>query len=845
MFDTQGGTWTVWALLIILTGCSGRPELPAWNQAEGYQWAALPEPVGDRDGFNVVTMEESGISFMNTLSEEAMLSNRLLINGAGVAVGDVDGDQWPDVYFANLEGPNALFRNKGGWKFEDITLSAGVAADGRASTGAALEDLDGDGDLDLLVTALVGPNAVFFNDGNGVFTEVTDSVGLSSMSGSTSMGLADGDGDGDLDLYVTNYKDRSVRDSYPPAERSFERVVRQDEEGFTILPPFEDEFSMLISPGMPPRRVELAQRDAYYENDGSGIFTEVPFTSGRFLKEDGTPLQEAYRDWGLTVRFQDFNGDGAPDLYVCNDFEGTDHFWLNDGQGNFQLAPALALRKTSHSTMSVALADVDLDGDLDFFAADMLSRDPQRRLQQLSSLPPTLSMPGQIEDRPQVVQNTFYLNRGDGTYAEQAWLADVAATEWTWSGLFVDVDLDGFEDLLISNGHVHDNMHADTQMRLMQQPAGADWQRMLLQFPDLKLGNLAFRNRGDGSFEAYSDTWRFGSEPDVSNGMATADFDRDGDLDVVANRMNQEPLLLENRSVKPRIAVRLKGLPPNTQGIGARVVLTDGNQQQTRLVYAAGEYLSDGEALLSFGLQREEGRLEVYWQNGNYSVVEGVTPGTIYWIEELAGKPTNPPSLAIPGTALFQEEEMEHLHVETPFNDGARQPLLPRKLTELGPGLAWADLDLDGDEDLLVGTGAGGEIARFQNVAGTLTQVNDPVFAQRVPGDVTGIVALPVGDRVQVLAGVSNYEFAGIDSSYIQIYEVRDGRSRKAGQLSFDFASIGALTLGDVDQDGDLDLFAAGRVIAGAYPVPVYSRLYEQVTPGQWRWRPDWSAPVR
>ena len=846
MFAKERSTDSVLIFLILLfAGCGERPEAPSWNQEKGYRWAELPEPVGENDGFRTVSRSESGIAFANTLSEEAMVDNRLIINGSGVAVGDVDGDEWPDVYFASLEGSNALYRNKGGWKFEDITASAGVAVAGRASTGAALEDLDGDGDLDLLVTTLIGPNAVFFNDGKGVFTEVTDSVGLASSAASTTMGLADADGDGDLDLYVTNYKDRSVRDIYPPDERSFEKVVREDDEGFTILPPFENDFSMLTSPGMPPRRIELAQQDAYYENDGTGRFTEVPFTSGRFLNEDGTPLKENYRDWGLTVRFQDFNGDGAPDLYVCNDFEGPDHFWINDGKGVFKPAPPLALRKTSNSTMSVALADVDLDGDLDFFAADMLSRDPRRRLQQLSSLPPTLSNPGDIEDRPQVVRNTFFINRGDGTYAEQAWLADVAATEWTWSALFVDVDLDGYEDLLVSNGHVHDNMNADTQMRLMQQPPGEDWQRMILQFPDLKLNNLAFRNRGDGSFEAYSKNWQFGSEADVSNGMASADFDRDGDLDIVANRMNQEPLLMENRSVKPRVSVLLKGLPPNTQGIGARIVLVESDRKQTRVSYAAGEYLSDGEAIQSFGMKGEEATLEVYWQNGKRSVVAGVQAGRVYQIEEPEGLPALEQPVDTGSPPLFVETDLEHVHSETAFNDRARQPLLPRRLTELGPGLVWADLDLDGDEDLLVGSGAGGAMARFENRGGILMRVNDAVLGQRVEGDIAGVVALPVDNGVQVLAGVSNYEFTGIDSSYIQMYTIENGRTRDTGRLSFDYASIGALALGDVDQDGDLDLFAAGRVIAGAYPVPIYSRLYEQTTPGTWQMRVDWNDALR
>ena len=771
-----------------------------------------------------------------------MLDNRLLINGSGVAVGDVDGDDLPDVYFARLDGPNVLYKNLGNWRFEDITASAGVAAPDRFSTGVMLEDVDGDDDLDLLVTAMVGPNALFFNDGTGVFTEVTAQSGIDPTTAGTSITMADVEGDGDLDLYIANYKSRSVRDLYHPRDRSFSKITEADGDGFSVKPPFDEHYKVVMQFGQ-PQSVELATPDIFYLNNGEGVFSAVPFTASMFRDAEGEPITEIARDWALAARFQDFTGDGFPDLYVCNDFEGPDHFWINQGDGTFHRAPALALRKTSNSSMSVALSDIDRDGDQDFFVADMLSRVRDRRLSQMMSFPPVLPYLGDIESRPQETQNTLFINRGDATFSERAWMAGVAASEWTWSSIFMDVDLDGYEDLLLSNGHYHDNLNADIQTRLMQQPPQDDWQRVLLEFPDLKLTNIAYRNKQDGTFEETSDAWGFATEPDVTHGMAVADLDQDGDLDVIGNRLNQPPLLMENISNKPRVAIRLKGDAQNTGGIGATIALSGNSITQSREHIGGGEYLSDSEGVYSFAATAPIMHLTVTWRNGSVSEVDSIEANYIYEIEEEYNTfpPQAPP---LNPAALFQEGSLDHTHSESDFNDFSRQPLLPRKLTELGPGLAIADIDLDGDDDLLVGSGKGGTLSLYRNDAGELNPTR--VDTQPAPGDLTGLLVLPKtdGTGVHILAGVSNYEFANSDSSYIQVYDYTRGRLRAAGQLSFDFAAIGALAAGDVDQDGDLDLFAAGRAIAGAYPVPAYSRLYEQTDNGKWIYRPDWSETL-
>ena len=828
-------------MLFFCVGCTSSPTR-TWQEAEGYRWAEL-YPVGSPTaGFSP---RANSIGFVNTLHEQTMLTNRLLINGSGVAVGDVDGDDWPDIYLTHLEGSNVLYKNLGDWEFEDITQVAGVAASNRYSTGAAFEDLDGDGDLDLLVTALEGPNAVFINDGTGTFLDHTANSGIDASSASTSIALADADKDGDLDLYIANYKSQSIRDLYHPSERTLSKIATATAEGYVVQPPFEAHYTVDVQFEQ-PRIVELATPDAFYLNDGTGNFTHIPFTGPSFNQANGAPIARNAQDWALAVRFQDFNGDGAPDIYVCNDFEGPDHFWINKGNGTFQEADPLALRKTSNSSMSVALSDVDRDGDQDFFVADMLSRFRERRLSQMMSFPPILAFLGDIESEPQETQNTFFLNRGDGTFAETAWMAGIAASEWTWSSLFLDADLDGYEDLFLSNGHYHDNLNADVQTRLMQQPPAQNWQDALKEFPDLKLTNIAFRNNHDGSFKEVSQDWGLALEEDVTHGMATADFDQDGDLDIVGNRLNTSALLLENVTSKPRIAVRLKGSAPNTQGIGAIVSLHGGGLVQTKENISGGEYLSDSENLLSFAALSPTMRLEITWPNGHKSTIQEVAPNRIYEVFESSSSPAIP-AITEDTSPLFEVAGVLHRHTETVFDDFGRQPLLPRRFTELGPGLSIADLDGDGDDDVLIGNGKGGGITRVMNRNGALSTTPDPVLNTPTTGDITGILTLPQpdGTGVHILAGVSNYEFPQLDSSYIQVYDFTNGRAQALYTLSFDFAAIGALAATDIDQDGDLDLFAAGRTIAGGYPVPTYSRLYEQTSNGTWTYNPEWSAPLK
>ena len=610
-------------LLLILTltfgACSKHKPL-VWHEEAGYQWAGVEIQAG-KTGFEALEPASTGVTFVNSLSEEAFLQNRHYVNGSGVALGDVDGDGLTDIYFAQLEGPNILYRNLGGWRFEDATESAGVAAAGRYSTGAVFADIDGDTDLDLLLTAMGGPNSIFINDGTGKFTERP--LGSESSYGSTTMTLADVEGDGDLDVYIGNYKKRSVKDLVPPQVRAFEATVIREGEEYAITSEFEPHYRLSLE-GNRLVRFEYAEPDLFYLNDGAGNFQEAPL---------GSPTEE----WALVARFQDVNGDGAPDLYLCNDFESPDRFWINDGDGRFQEAPDLALRKTSGSSMSVAFSDVDRDEDVDFFVADMLYPDYSARQVQLGMQAPVPASIGEIENRPQIMQNMLMLNRGDSTFADVARLSGIQASGWTWSSTFLDVDLDGYEDLLLSTGHHYDAMDADVQMQSQRMPVTREWRKVLLMFPPLDQPNMAFHNRGDLTFERMPAGWGLGAESDVAHGMAFADLDNDGDLDAVTNRLNRIAGLYRNTGNAPRIAVRLRGKAGNTQGIGAKIRLLGGPVPvQEKEVISGGEYLSGSDPIYSFAAGDTVNRLsiEIVWRSGEVQRIDDVQPNRVYEVFE-------------------------------------------------------------------------------------------------------------------------------------------------------------------------------------------------------------------
>lgn len=795
-----------------------------------------------RVGFTALDPTQTGVRFTNLLSDERELRSQILTNGSGVAAGDFDGDGWCDLYFCGLDSSNRLYRNLGNWRFEDMTEVAGVACPGMDCSGAAFADLDGDGDLDLLVNSYGQGTLLFVNQGDGHFRP-SDTV-LNPGQGGSSLALADIDGDGDLDLYVANYRTRTIADE-PGTRFTLTRVngepVVAMVNGLPVThPEVTNRFRFMIRRGADGQGrfayQENGEADVLYRNDGRGDFQAVPLTSGVFRDADGRPLREAFYDWGLTVALRDLNGDRAPDLFVCNDFDTPDRIWLNDGRGVFKALPALALRQVCYSSMSLDFADLNRDGYDEIFTVDMLSRDAERRLLQRNNMTLTMPPPGAIEDRPQNSRNMLYLNRGDGTYAEIAQFSGLEASEWSWSPVFLDVDLDGYEDLLIPNGFERDNMNLDALAAYEagkggRRPTPEEHYELRRVFPRLATRNLAFRNRGDLTFAETGAAWGFNAAT-ISQGICLADLDNDGDLDVAINNMNDVAGLYRNDATAPRVAVRLAGLGGNTRGIGARIILHDGAvPQQSQEMMAGGRYLSSDDSLRVFaaGTSEKPMRLEVLWRSGRRTVIDDVQPNRVYRASEASStlevaEPRPDPR------PLFEDVSrlLNHRHHEDLFDDFARQPLLPRRLSQLGPGVSWIDLDQDGWDDLFIAAGKGGTLAAFRNEDGRgFTRWSGPPWDQAVTRDQTTPLGWidPAGNA-SVLIGLANFEDGLALGAAVSQYA--PGQPQVADRIPASKASVGPLALADYDGDGDLDLFIGGRSVPGRYPELAPSQL--------WRW---------
>jgi len=315
------------------------------------------------------------------------------------------------------------------------------------------------------------------------------------------------------------------------------------------------------------------------------------------------------------AQFRDINNDSHPDIYICNDFESPDRAWINNGDGTFKAISKLAIRHTSNSSMAVDFADLNKDGYTDFFVTDMMSQSHILKKTQMGTMAPTPLSIGEIDNRPQYMHNTMFLNRGDHTFSEISQFSNTYASEWSWATMFMDVDLDGHEDILITTGHMYDVQDSDALARqtdALQRINSFDvYKRMIFDFPTLELKNVAFKNKGGLKFETVSNGWGLGNQKDISHGMATADLDNDGDLDIVINRLNQNVGLFRNNTDASRIAIRLRGEGNNPQAIGAKIVVKGHTTVQSREVISGGRYLSGDDPLQVFAASDELMSVEI------------------------------------------------------------------------------------------------------------------------------------------------------------------------------------------------------------------------------------------
>ena len=780
---------------------------------DGVKAWPLEVPPGGQPGFTLMPGSQTGILFTNVLLPWPEATNQNLLNGSGVALGDYDGDGWCDIFLCSLNGSSRLYRNLGAWKFQDVTESAGLANTNLLARGAVFADVRGTGALDLLVTCSGQGTRLFLNDGAGHFRDA-QATELADNTGSTSMSLGDVNGDGSLDLYVANYGENTIRSGMKISTR----IVDGKEQ---VTGRYRNRLKIIGG-----KLVEYGEPSVLFLNDGHGKFRRMSWTDGTFRDESGAPLAEMPWELSFTVVIRDINQDGNPDIYVCNDFQDPDHLWLGDGHGGFRAIAREALRSTPHFSMTADFADVNNDGWDDFFVTDMVSRSHALRMRQLKPyIPPIAHTREKKWDRPQVRRNFLFLNRGDGTYADIANYAGVACSDWSWSAAFLDVDLDGHQDILVGTGHYYDTQDQDATERAdkMSPMEKSDVRKTLSLYPPLLTPNCAFHNRGNLTFEEVGKQWGFDSLQ-VSHSIALADLDNDGDLDVVVNCLRSPALVYRNNCSAPRVAVRLKGLPPNTRGIGARIKLLGGAVPvQSQEMTCGGRFLAGDAPQRTFAAGQGDGRmtLEVTWRSGKRSVVQHVKANYLYEIDESTAVPTAPPPARAQPVALFEDVSaaLGHRHVDPAYEDFDRQMLLPRRLSQLGPGVAWFDLDGDGKEDLVVGGGRGTGLGVYLNAGDGHWKPAGGILTNGLPDDATGIVGgvLQPGSR-SLFVGLAQYETEQTNLPAALRYDWTASGAATGSAIPGLGVSSGPLALADVYGDGNLDLFVGGRLRAGRYP---------------------------
>lgn len=742
--------------------------------------------------------------------------------GAGLCAGDYDGDGWPDLFLANYNQGNRLYRNLGNWRFEDATSKAGVAGAGRWCGGAVFADVDNDGDLDLYVAVFNAPSLLFLNQGDGTFAERARAARLDYSGASVMMAFADYDLDGQLDGYLVTHRLAVGPNSRLPrsSREAFDRGILQSSSPgkLMVLPPYRELFALLDKA---PDRMELAiagQRDRLFHNAGGGVFADVT---------EGAGIQG--NDIGLAAVWWDYNDDGLPDLYVSNDYRGPDRLYRNQGGGRFTEVTTLALPHVPWSSMGSDTADINNDGRIDCLATEMAGSSRVRRAMISGDMEKDRWFLETSNPR-QYQRNALYLGTGTWRVFEVASLAGLESTDWTWSPKFADLDNDGWVDLFIANGMSRDFINADLLPRMKQRDS-LGWRNT----PMLREENMAFQNLGNLTFRRVGREWGL-DQVSASFCATLADFDRDGDLDLIVMQLG-EPLLCyrNNGSSGARVLIRLQGHASHSWGTGATVRLSGPWGVQTRPVTLTSGFMSANEPLIHFGLGTVTNipLLTVHWPSGIRQSFTNLAAGHFYTVRE----PAQSPAAEIPrppqspwfrqGTPLNAAR-----HQEKEYNDFLREPLLPWKLSRLGPGLAVGDVDGDEDEDLFLGGAAGQSGGLWLRDGKRFLLHQQSCFDSDQQSEDLGAVFFDLeGDGDLDLYVVSGgVECEPNDPVLGDRVYLNDGQGRftkaPASVLPTDRDSGSVAAAGDFDRDGDLDLFIGGRSVPGRYLTTPNSRLW-------------------
>lgn len=755
-----------------------------------------PEP----KRFELLNSAQTGIGFVNKLKSSAefnILEYLYYYNGGGVSAGDINNDGLVDLYFTANQNSNRLYLNKGNLKFDDITDQAGVAGNGTWSAGTTMADVNGDGWLDIYVSnvgnykAAQGKNELFINNQDGTFTESAATYGLDFEGFSTQAAFFDYDRDGDLDMYLLTHAVKNPE------------VFSESES----------------------RNIADAGGDKLYQSQlaqGKNKFFDVTSASGIYSSLIG---------FGLGIAVSDVDGDQWPDIYISNDFTENDYLYINNQDGTFSERLEESIRQTSRYSMGNDIADLNNDGFPEIITTDMLPSDPEIwRKSVTEDKVEVYKIKERLGYGDQYVRNTLQQNLGNGQFSDISLMTNTFASDWSWSPLIFDMDNDGFPDLHITNGIYKRPNDLDYLNYLSNPPKGGQTETERNEFlintlPTVKIPNMTKRHIGRMDMEDIASNWGL-DQPSYSNGSTYADLDNDGDLDLIVNNTEQEAFIYQNNTSANYLIVSLEGPEYNPFGIGAKVTLSSKGKQFTRQNYTTRGFQSSVSPTLHFGLGTlDEVNIEVIWSNGQRQIMNGVTANQLIPIKYA---PEGGSMNLIFGSSEqleVSDHNIAYKHIEDAYNDFDIEYLIPKKFNTEGPAMAVADVNGDGLDDVFFGGAADhtGELW-LQINEGNFEKKDNRDFEQLAKSeDVAAEFFDADGDGDQDLYVTSaGNEFAdGQLFAYDKLY-LNDG----AGNLRFSprgLPQIGSqgktIATGDVDGDGDLDVFVGSNITKGAYGI--------------------------